>query len=370
MKHLLIIFLLCVIGVLSALQPIPPLAKVHYETEWYEQRAKEWQKETKKSPDNAEAWINYYRATRYAIKYKKQLKGDPLLDIINQMEKHIPETFEYYYARYEHKNSVEDAKYLWKALKLRPDTAELLYDAIATYAKKGQTKKFSDACIKLYYSKDIFNSLLNFNYNMLVSVEQDGILLTHGDNDTYPAWVLQEAKDIRKDVTILNISLCYSPDYLNYWMKRLGAPKLEQYRVVSDLVKHLNKHLPKRNIYIASTMGEAKIKDISDKFYNIGIVSQYSDTRFDNIALLKLNLEENYRMDYLDNNWYTENHISDATVKRAININYIPAIIMLSDHYKLSKDEHKAQNWLNLAKNIAENSGNKQIIEYLQRRDK
>lgn len=32
-------------------------------------------------------------------------------------------------------------------------------------------------------------------------------MISNGDNDTYPVWVLQKAKNIRKDVTLLNISM-------------------------------------------------------------------------------------------------------------------------------------------------------------------
>ena len=39
-----------------------------------------------------------------------------------------------------------------------------------------------------------------WNYNILQSAEEDAILFTVGDNDTYPAIVLQHAKGIRNDV--------------------------------------------------------------------------------------------------------------------------------------------------------------------------
>ncbi len=61
----------------------------------------------------------------------------------------------------------------------------------------------------------------DFAVDMLESVEPYGILITAGDNDTFPLWYAQEVEKVRPDVTLANLSLMNTRWHLRQLRRRV-----------------------------------------------------------------------------------------------------------------------------------------------------
>lgn len=74
----------------------------------------------------------------------------------------------------------------------------------------------------------------DYAYNMLISCDDDAVLFTNGDNDTFPLWFAQEVLGLKRRVINANLSLINTPWYIRQ-LKDWGAPVSFTEKVINRL---------------------------------------------------------------------------------------------------------------------------------------
>lgn len=349
-------------------EEIPDFVQKIMSHEWYLEQGRLWKEEIDANRSNAHAWYSCYKAGRYAVFTDTASRSGglgKLEGLIDDMEKAIPESFEYHYCRWWNGgNDPSRFPHLQRAFEIRPDYAMLAEEFIVYYEMHGDRGKMAEFNRKWYQVKELPRSVLNFQYNVLMSLEENAILVTAGDMDTYPVWMLQQVKGIRPDVTVLNTSLMSDPDYRRMMMAQLKLEGDTDAATGAEFWKSVVDHGPSRPLYFALTVPPEYIEPLQDNLYTVGLANRYSPKRFDNIALLKRNWDR-FRLDYLTLDFYDEEYQFNDGHLQMLNLNYVTPAVLLYEHYMLAGEREKAEQFRELAMRLAREGGReKEVREY------
>ncbi len=178
----------------------------------YRELQTEWKRYTERHPNDAVGWAQLSRVARYA--------GAPCNDVVTYAERAFrtnPQNAEAAealgatkwstYCDGQPEDPITAIRMLEMALALDPSFDDPHLRLWVMRLSLGQRGAAVRELTTLLDRGRIPEPLLDYAHNLLVGLEPAAILLTNGDNDTYPAIALQAARKLRPDVAIVNLNL-------------------------------------------------------------------------------------------------------------------------------------------------------------------
>lgn len=365
MIYIFLSIVLCAQPLTAAEKQHVPLIATHGELPhaWYSEQKQLWQQETERAPTSAEAWRNYYMASEYS--QRRASKDEDALDaILAAMQHRVADSYEYAQLRFRNTS--------WSDIDEKTARAELAYQRCQTcgeivqdlaflYEITGQAERAQPLWTTLYQTQYLASGLLDYNYNMLMSTAPAALLLTNGDNDTYPALLLQSLHAVRTDVLVLNL---YLVEHQRAQQQSLlkneeievdlsALPRGDSAAFAAALVGALATKAPQRPVYFALSTSAAYKEQLNEYLYIEGLAARYSTKGVDHLGYLSDHIENQFRLDSLTQNWYAESHPSTHSVVERLNSNYAFPFILLAEHYDARGEKTRAERWRERAFDVA-----------------
>ncbi len=159
--------------------------------------------------------------------------------------------------------------------------------------------------------------------DMLLSMEQDAILIAAGEMDAYPLWTRQYADGFRRDVLVIDQRLLVDAAYRQrMWARsRSRGPVPEAAHFIEMIATSTS-----RPVYLSPALGPEIPTAMLPSLYVTGMALRHSNTPFDNLTRLQ-------------ENWV---RLSKTTQAGPLSQNYLLAGAVLLKHYRDMGDEPRA----------------------------
>ncbi len=359
-------------------QTILGIAKEDHPPEYYDEQAQLWNDIIKEDQTNGMAWQNYYKAKRAYLQLadatlwanEKDAFYASLNPIILSAQKAIPETFDYYYIKGLNSQRAVCIDAFEKAHAIDPDRSEVYGWLFSYYVPRFNTEKCTDLAEKMLANNTYSDANLKWNYNALQSVEPNALLISNGDMDGSPKWVLQYGNNTRPDVLVANKWLMGTDiEHCKKIYEKLGIPMTSKsendFDTTSEYVDFLAADILMRSprpsyIAVGTSWTFLDAYNLSDKMFIVGNVLRFSKEDFDNIPVLVNNIENKYSIEHISHSF--QKHPEDAMVKKHMHVTYLPGFMMLKEHYLATGQTEQADKMETVINIIAEESGRKETV--------
>ena len=332
-----------------------------HEPEWYGEQAEVWQKKVDANPKDEWAWRNLFRATNYYDMFTggfgENQDESRTAGVIRKMEATLPDSYVLNLCKGRFCLTTDEAAKrgdnIRRAIELLPDepcAEDVDYLACRLWSIDPDNHLVKELFTKAYQKRWFPGRIMQYNRNILLSMQAGALYFANGDVVTAPMKMIQDALEERQDVTVIPISFLHSKTYMDALYKRLNIKPLtidvqnygkygdEWYKhYEADIIMYLIKE-SKRPTYFSTDILSHTLID-KDSIYNEGLILKYSPRQYNNFDVAMHNVKEVYNLEYLA----TPDLVYDTWVtSQQLDLNNVTLLSNLIARFRKKGDEAQA----------------------------
>ncbi|HLW30355.1 MAG TPA: hypothetical protein VKX29_05820 [Brumimicrobium sp.] len=295
--------------------------------------------------------ISSTRKSPTQLELQKMQSDLEVLKVVNS------KSFEYNLLNYQVGNyDFSRIESLKAAERLQPNHAIVLKELSAYSYIKNDVVSLKKYLNKLSSQQFFSKDLQLYAESTLLSLPVNSVLVTHGDQDTYPLLIQQKLKNTRLDLEIISLDHLQSDDYRKR-MKMNGFLFPESDYIDVQFFKafmHLNRN---KNIVVASSVPRSYLSNVDGDMKTVGIgiafqgFDQYGDK--ENVKLYEKTMK-----------LLIEQHIQISKDKGLLG-NYLPFLFSVRNNYISNNELDKITEIESVILQIAELSNKYQQVNTL-----
>ncbi|HCX24897.1 MAG TPA: hypothetical protein DHN29_23485, partial [Cytophagales bacterium] len=307
---------------------------------WYQEKYRSWRTYLESNVQDKKGWVECFKAAQYSGATNSELSA--LASEINEL---FPNSGEANWTMAKSLGYSEKGVLLLEKALADLKSVDVIADKIVLAEIKGTDR--TQYSSELFQTNMMYPSILNYAYNTLMSVGENGVLITEGENTTIPIWVLQDELGVRRDVKILNLELLGLENY--------QQQLFEKYDIQSPIggLENLTENNPELSFYYALTLPKQNFELLNDKLYVVGLASLLSEKEINNYETLKENIEDQFLLDYLTVDFNGE---PKTATGKTLETNYIVPFYLLKQYYDQQGNAAKSKFLEEQIKSIADRS--------------
>jgi hypothetical protein len=227
-------------------------------------------------------WLNQFQAKRNALLSKhgtiNAAGKRELENVVWEAGSYIKTSFEWNYMNLRlHRNDANAADYLKQAVQLK-GVQTLLFPEMAWIAERNGAKAERQQALKEMERQGAFSEIqLEQARWMIQQVPARTLIITHGENDTYPLWLLQN-----QNIEVLSLAMIEDRNWLLNTLKRWDGTKNWEAALGSEqkLIQTLLRQAS-QPVYLSLSIDKEILAPNIQNLYPVGNLARLSASHYD-----------------------------------------------------------------------------------------